>query len=113
MGSNPTPCTNGMNPLQCGNQKENIINFLLYLKSRGLRESTLLGYSRVLTHLSKHVNLDNPIEVKMFIADKEVKDSRKELIVNDYQSYVKMERIIVGATHLCQRLPQRLIYYYY
>ena len=81
MGSNPTPCTNGMNPLQCVKQEAGILNFLIFLHGKGLRESTIIGYSRVLKHLAKYVDLDHPREVKRFIADKTVKDSRKEKIV--------------------------------
>ncbi|MDQ1278906.1 MAG: integrase/recombinase XerD [Thermoproteota archaeon] len=89
VGSSPTLCTSGLNPLHYGKNRENVINFLIYLNSRGLRESTIAGYIRVLKHLTKFVDLDNPEQVKSFIASKTVMDSRKEKIVNNYSMYLK------------------------
>jgi len=76
-----------MNSVQ--SQKEHIVNFLIFLQNKGLRESTVIGYSKTLRHLAKHVNLDDPQQVKRFIANKQVKDSRKDKIATDYDAYVK------------------------
>jgi len=75
-----------MSPLQ---YQEQIINFLLSLKSNGYRESTLEKYSRDLKHLSKHVDLEIPESVKLFIAQKNSRDSWKEKLAFEYATYAK------------------------
>jgi hypothetical protein len=45
-------------------QKERIVNFLIFLNSKGLRESTIIGYSKALKHLAKHVDLDDTHEAR-------------------------------------------------
>ena len=70
-------------------QKESIVNLLLYLKGKWLMESTIIWYSKVLRQLAKYVDLDVPQDVKLFVANKKVKDSRKEVLINIYNCYIK------------------------
>ena len=45
VGSSPTLCTNGTHPLHYGKNRETVINFLIYLNSRGLRINHCWLYS--------------------------------------------------------------------
>jgi len=42
------------------------------LRSKGYRDSTLESYSRIMRHIAKHCDLDDPGEVKRFIAGKRI-----------------------------------------
>jgi len=67
-----------------------IISTLLYLKKLGLAESTLRATSYRLSYMSRSVNLDDPEEVKGFIANKRCGASYKHDLVKAYQYYVKV-----------------------
>ncbi|MEM3770308.1 MAG: tyrosine-type recombinase/integrase, partial [Candidatus Bathyarchaeia archaeon] len=54
-----------------------------------MRDSTLDGFGRILKHLARHVNLNNPEQVLGFIASKNVSEARKEVLVNCYARYCK------------------------
>jgi integrase len=72
-----------MNLLHLGD----LINFLICLKGKGLRETTLKGYSKDLKFLARHVDLNDPNEVRLFVAEMKVKDSYKEKLVTEYNNY--------------------------
>jgi len=72
---------------------EDIVNFLLHLKKKGYSESTLLGYSKILRHLAKNMDLNEPEEVSEFIANKRVSEGRKQLLVDDYATYCAWKRL--------------------
>jgi len=57
VGSNPAGPTIRVDRAQ--SQKEKIANFLFYLKKKGYRKSTLEGYSDVLKHLARNVDVDD------------------------------------------------------
>jgi integrase len=79
-------------PLNLKEQRENIINLLIRLRSGGYKESTLknMGYS--LKHLAKHVDLNNAEAVKLFISSKS-NDSYKKKLVDVYALYCSAYRI--------------------
>jgi integrase len=79
-----------MNPLHLGDS----VNFLISLKARGFREATIEKYSKDLKHLVRYVDLNDPNEVRLFIAEKRVKDSRKEKLVSEYDNYVKWKGLV-------------------
>jgi len=88
VGSNPA------GPTKCisRTQRERIVNFLFYLKKKGYRESTLEGYSDVFKHLARNVNIDDVEAVKAFIANKQVSEARKQVLVDKYAQYCKWRR---------------------
>ena len=67
-GFEPRPPHLWTDPLQ----SERIVNFLIFLRSKGYRDSTLESYSRIMRHIAKHCDLDDPGEVKRFIAGKRI-----------------------------------------
>jgi len=89
VGSNPTSRTFETNLLHLGD----LVNFLICLKGRGLRYATLKGYSKDLKYLARHVDLNDPNEVKLFIAELRVKDSYKEKLASEYDNYVKWKSL--------------------
>ena len=52
-----------------------------------MRESTFDGFGRILKHLARHVNLNNPEAVLTYIASKDVSEARKEVLVNCYDKH--------------------------
>jgi len=73
-------------PIFKGSSK--IINTLLKLKASGLREVTIRNISAQLKHIAKNVsNLDDPEEVKEFIANKKCAESYKVNLVKAYNYY--------------------------
>jgi len=57
------------------------------MKKDGYSENTIGPIGRRLRNLAKHVNLDNPEEVKSFIARAEWSNGYKENVVNTYNHY--------------------------
>ncbi len=72
-----------MNLLHVGD----LINFIIHMKGKGLRETTLKGYSKDLMFLAHHIDLNVPDEVRLFVAEMKVKDSYKEKLVTEYNNY--------------------------
>ena len=70
------------------------MNFVISLKSRGYRETTIQGYSKDLKHLARYVDLNVPDEVRLFIGERRVKESRKEKLVSEYDNYVKWKGLV-------------------
>ena len=84
MGSNPTPGATGLT-----HALQDVFSFLWYCKKAGFRDSTIEGFSKVLKHLARYVELNNPNEVLSFLASKKVSEARKEVIANCYAKYCK------------------------
>ena len=59
------------------------------MKKRGLRDSTIKNTRKALTFLAKNVKLDNPEDVKGFIAKIERNESYKRNLAIAYNNYVK------------------------
>jgi len=57
------------------------------LKKLGRKESTLLTIGKKRRHLTKYVDLNQPEEVKEFIADKNCTDSHKDNLIDAYSHY--------------------------
>ena len=73
--------------------KEAIVNVLIKLKGAGLAEGTLRNISFCLAKISRHANLDNPEEVKLFIANLKVANSYKQNLCKAYNYYAKLNGI--------------------
>jgi len=81
VGSNPTPRTKDEPTAQ------RIFQVLWQMKKDGYSENTIKPMGRRLRNLGKHANLDNPEEVKSFIAKVEWSNGYKENMVNASNHY--------------------------
>ena len=82
MGSNPTPRTRD-EPYTL----RKVFEVLWQMKKDGYSENTIEPLGRRLRNLAKHINLDQPDEVKEFIAKAVWSNGYKENIVNAYNHY--------------------------
>ena len=67
-----------------------IVNVLIKLKSLGKAASTIDSTSRRLSYLSKHVSLNDPEKIALFIASLSRANSYKANLVKAYNWYVKV-----------------------
>ena len=65
------------------------LNILIQMKNNGLSDYTIDNVNRLLSILDNNTNLDNPEEVKSFIANKQTSNSYKEKLCWAYNKYVK------------------------
>jgi hypothetical protein len=72
--------------------QQRIVNFLFYLKKKGYRKSTLEGYSDVFKYLARNIGIDDVEAVKAFIANKQVSEARKQVLVHKYAQYSKWRK---------------------
>jgi integrase len=66
---------------------------LINLKALGKSDNTLRFISDRLRYLSKHVDLNNPEMVNLFIANKQCSESYKESLIKSYVYYAKYKNI--------------------
>jgi integrase len=89
MGSTPIPSSNDPSLY-----KNDLTPFLWDLKKRGYRETTIVeNYAKILKHLTKNCNLNNPDSVLTYLATKDISEGRKELIVDCYANYCQWKKI--------------------
>jgi integrase len=68
--------------------------FLWELKKQGYKETTIVqNYAKILKHLQRYSNLNNPDSILNFLANKEISEGRKELIADVYARYCQWKRI--------------------
>jgi hypothetical protein len=67
-----------------------IFKVLWEMKKNGLKEETIKNNRKLLTYLSKHVDLEKPEDVKGFIADLDKADSYKRNLSLAYWNYTKV-----------------------
>ncbi len=67
---------------------EKIVNFLLYLKRLGRKESTIETYNSYIMILNKS-NLDDPEEIALFINENWKENSTRSVAVCAYDAYLK------------------------
>ena len=63
------------------------------MKNDGLSNSTIKTYDKALTHLSKHADLNNPEQVKQYIANLQTSSSYKKNLCFAYNQYCKYYKI--------------------
>ena len=73
--------------------KNRIINTLLRCKNSGLVESTLKSISSSFRQISKNADMNNPEEVKAFIANLKLSNNTKQKHANNYNYYCKANNI--------------------
>ena len=71
----------------------------------------MIGFSRKLRYLTKHINLEDPEQVKQFISEKEWSNGFKGNVVNAYDHYVKFHGLTWEKPHYdridqIQRVPR-------
>ena len=95
-------------PVQRPSFEAKILNTLLKLKSLGKTESTLRFVSDRLKYLSRHVDLDDPEMVNVFIANRECSEAYKETLVKAYVHYARFNNIpyVKPSFHAERRLPK-------
>jgi len=86
----PRPHSTGPGPLVKGN----ILKTLIKLKNSGKAESTIFSVSYRLSYLARYVSLEDPEEVKEFIARKKCSNSYKNGLVKAYNYYVKINGLV-------------------
>jgi len=75
-------------------QQSTILNVLINLENNGKAKSTIESTDRILTYTSKHANLNNPEQIKQFIANHQCSNAYKKnmcLAYNRYCQYYKIE----------------------
>ena len=83
-------------PLFTGKRPKNTeatINVLIKLKGAGLAEGTLKNIAYCLAKISRNADLNNPEEVKLFIANLKVANSYKQNLCKAYNYYAKLNNI--------------------
>jgi integrase len=71
--------------------KSDLINFVLYMKKLGRRETTIRTYSNYVKSLSKHADLKDPEAIKLVIATKFTDTNTKRTVTNSYDLYLKFK----------------------
>jgi hypothetical protein len=70
-----------------------IFNVLWQMRKDGYAEETIKGYTKRLKHLERNTDLDNPEEVKAYIAQKDVSNTYKEALVIDMNWILNLQGI--------------------
>ena len=74
--------------------KGKLIEYEFYLTKNGFSKATIKTKLKILKLMSRNVNLDNPEEVKLFIAMREEWcDGHKQIAVYAYDQYAQMKQI--------------------
>jgi len=72
----------------------NIVNVMLWMKKNAYEETTIRKTAKLLRHLKKHCNTQDPEEVKLYIAGKAPQQNGyKENLAEAYDKYVKSEKL--------------------
>jgi integrase len=71
------------------NTSEKVVNYMLWLKKQGYAESTIFSRVKIMKHLAKNANIDDPEAIKEIIAKKDSWGlGRKEIVVECYSNYL-------------------------
>lgn len=91
---NHTMIEQNLQYIQAKNKREYpILPVLLKLKRDGKAETTLISLSRNLDHLSRHIDIGNPIKVTSYISNLQVKNSYKNRLLNSYSHFIEFYKI--------------------
>ena len=88
------PSTRLLHPDINSETKGKIINTLFRLKNSGLEEQTVKIVGYYMNHIARNVDLENPDEVKTFIANKQVDNGFKGNLVKAYNYYTLVNNIV-------------------
>lgn len=70
-----------------------ILNVLISLENNGKSKGTIQSTNRILTHMSKHIDLEQPEQIKQFIARHQCTNSYKKNMCLAYNRYCKYYKI--------------------
>jgi len=70
-----------------------ILNILVKMKNNGKSDYSIKFVDKALTYISKHADLNQPEQVKQFIANKNVSDGYKKSLCIAYNKYCKYYQI--------------------
>ena len=86
----PQGTEGGLQPThQPHNCNPTILNILIKMKNNGLSDYTIKFTDKALTYLNKHANLNNPEEVKQYIANHKTSNHYKRNLSIAYNKYAK------------------------
>jgi len=80
-------------PKQYGLETNTTLNLLLQMTNEGKAPTTVEGVGKRLRIIAKHANLNNPEEVKAFIARHKCSNCFKHLLTTAYAKYAKFNAI--------------------
>jgi integrase len=69
--------------------KLNIANIIIWMKKEAYEPTTIRRVVKELKHLERNCNTAKPEEVKLYIANKDVSNSRKENLIESYNMAIK------------------------
>ena len=69
--------------------KLNITNIIIWMKKEAYEPTTIQRVVKELKHLERNCNTAKPEEVKLFIANKDVSNARKENLIESYNIAIK------------------------
>jgi len=75
-----------------------VFETLWYLKKEAYADSTIKAVNKRLKHLDRHSNLDDPENVKGFIANKKCSQGYKESLIETYDYYARANGLDVDVT---------------
>jgi hypothetical protein len=64
--------------------KLNVANVIIWMKKEAYETTTIQRVVKELKHLERNCNTANPEEVKLYIANKDVSNARKENLIESY-----------------------------
>jgi hypothetical protein len=67
----------------------NIVNVMLWMQRNAYEESTIRKVTKLLRHLQKNCNTQEPEEVKAYISKKTCSNAHKENLIEAYSCYMK------------------------
>ncbi len=67
----------------------NIANIIIWMKKEAYEPTTIQRVVKELKHLQKNCNTSNPQEVKLYIANKDVSNARKENLIESYNIVIQ------------------------
>jgi integrase/recombinase XerD len=83
----------GSNPTRPARTPPAIIPYVQHLQKEGFKPQTIESHSKILRFLGKHVQLNDPEAVRLFVANQHVSSGRKENEVDVFSSFAKYHKI--------------------
>jgi hypothetical protein len=69
--------------------KLNITNIIIWMKKEAYEPTTIQRVVKELKHLERNCNTAKPEQVKLYIANKDVSNARKENLIESYNIAIK------------------------
>jgi hypothetical protein len=83
---------------------------MLWTKKNAYEDLTIKKTAKILRHLLKNCNTTDPEEVKLYVANRQCSDARKENVIEAYDKHIKSNGLQLGQTILSEiRQPARMV----